>query len=217
MIDDKPLGFTQFIQTLGRPVGVYPSLAHLFNSINAAVFLAQLIYWTPRASEDADGWVYKSADEWTRETSLSYKEQRKVRQRLIRRRVMEERHDRLAHRLYFRVNAKILNDLCAIWFAAYPPEGGTCPKVISGNAQRAVREVTSGQVAPAQRAVRTTREYAGDDSREVGTPPSPPRKRGGRLTRSERQEVERRRRILGLPSTKTQDEINAAYEQQFGK
>jgi hypothetical protein len=214
MNDHQP-GFTEFFQTLGRPVVFYPSLAHMLHSVNAAVMLAQLLYWTPRASDDADGWVYKSADEWTRETSLSYKEQRKARQRLVRLRVMEERNDRLNHRLYFRVNAKILNDLTAIWFAAYPPEGGTCPKVISGNAQREVREVTSGQVASAQRAVRTTRDDARDDGREGNPTPTPPRKRGGRVPKAERMETARRRRILALPDWKTDAEVNEAYRQKF--
>ena len=119
----KQPGFTEFLQTLGPGSVYYPSLAKLFHSVNAAIFVAQLIYWTPRA-HDPDGWVYKSVEEWTDETALSYREQRQVRKHLVRLRVLEEHYDRESHRLYFRINAKILNDLTEVWFGAYPP-GGT--------------------------------------------------------------------------------------------
>jgi hypothetical protein len=39
--------------------------------INAALFLSQCIYWSDKV-KNADGWFYKTAEEWKAETSLSY-------------------------------------------------------------------------------------------------------------------------------------------------
>src|SRR5260370_19335426 len=163
-------GFTDFFQTLGRPAVYYPSLAKMFKSIKAAAFIGQLMYWSPRAS-DPDGWVYKTVDEWTAETGMTYQEQRHARQHLIRLRVLEEHHDRQNHRFYFRVNRKILNDLCAIWFAAYPPEGGHMGKYQVPPGQRPDGHMGKGQVAPRERSVRIrNRDDSEMTSREEATP-----------------------------------------------
>jgi hypothetical protein len=103
-------GFTDFFTGLGRPVVYYPSLARLLGSMKAAILLAQLMYWTPRA-KDPDGWIYKRPDELEEETSLTFEEQRGARKILRNWQVLEERYARLEHRLYFRVNRKVLNDL----------------------------------------------------------------------------------------------------------
>ena len=103
-------GFTDFFEALGRPVAYYPSLARLLGSVKAAILLAQLMYWTPRA-RDPEGWIYKNPAEFTAETFLTYEEQRGARKILRNWQVLEERYARLEHRLYFRVNRKVLNDL----------------------------------------------------------------------------------------------------------
>jgi hypothetical protein len=144
-------GFTDFLGQLGRTIAFHPEMARMLGSIKAALLLQQLIYWTPKAA-DPDGWVYKTAEEWEEETSLSYKEQRLVRRILGAKRfgVIEERHDRLQHRLYFRVNKQALDDLWA-------------RKAVD---QRAVREVTKGQFgnSPLGSSV-----LPGDDSQEKTT------------------------------------------------
>jgi hypothetical protein len=119
-------GFTDFFETLGRPITYYPALARLLGSMKAAVFLQQLMYWTPLA-KDQDGWVYKTAGEWKEETALSYEEQKAVRKILRNRGVMKEQYARLEHRLYFRVDRQALN---ALWAA----EGSV--KMPSGNRRK---------------------------------------------------------------------------------
>jgi uncharacterized phage protein (TIGR02220 family) len=103
-------GFTDFFEALGRPVVYHPRLARLLCSMKAAILLEQLMYWTPRA-KDADGWISKRPDELEEETSLTYEEQRAARKILRNWQVLEERHARLEHRLYFRVNRKVLDNL----------------------------------------------------------------------------------------------------------
>jgi hypothetical protein len=86
---------------LGRGIPYYPRLAAVVG-VKESILLSQLLYWTPR-SKNVDGWFYKSAEELLEETGLSYKEQWRARAELKVRGLIEERHDREEHRIYFRV------------------------------------------------------------------------------------------------------------------
>jgi len=125
-------GFSDFLASLGGPIAYYASLARLLKSVKAAVFLAQLIYWTPRANDQEEGWVYKSVAEWEAETGLTYKEQRLVRATLKALGVIEERASKEEHRIYFRVNATALDRLwdegTSAQKASARRTGTACPK-----------------------------------------------------------------------------------------
>ena len=107
-------GFTDFLESLGRPVAYYPSLAKVLGSIKAAVFLAQLMYWTPRGKK-ADGWVFKTAQEWEEETGLTYEEQFGVRKVLGADGldIIESKYIRSQHTTYYRVKREKLDALWA--------------------------------------------------------------------------------------------------------
>lgn len=92
---------TEALKRLGRPVVFYPFLAKLIG-IEEAIFLAQLIYWTPR-SKSEHGWVFKSADDLETETGLTYRQQRRVRKQLSDRGLIQEDPKKDEHRLYFRI------------------------------------------------------------------------------------------------------------------
>jgi hypothetical protein len=109
-------GFSDFFEQLGRTIAYHPEVARMLGNIKAALFLQQLMWWTPKG-KDPDGWVYKSVLEWEEETTLTYKEQLGVRALLGKKKlgVVEERYARLEHRLYFRVNRENLYDLWNEW------------------------------------------------------------------------------------------------------
>jgi hypothetical protein len=109
-------GFSDFLETLGRPVAYYPSLAKVLGSIKAAVFLAQLMYWTPRGKK-AEGWVFKTAEEWEAETGLTYEEQLGAKKILgeAGKNVIEIRYSRNEHTTYYRVKREVLD---ALWEAS---------------------------------------------------------------------------------------------------
>lgn len=100
---------TSVLSNLGRPVVFYPALAKKVG-LKESIFLGQLLYWTPRA-HNKDGWVYKTASEIEEEVTLSPFEQRRVRMNLTAMGVLEERHDRLNHRFYYRVVHEALDRL----------------------------------------------------------------------------------------------------------
>jgi hypothetical protein len=126
-------GFVDFFESLGRTIAFHPELARMLGSRNAALFLQQLMWWTPKG-KDPDGWIYKSAKEWEEETTLTYEEQRALRALLGKKklRVVEERYARFEHRLYFRVNRKRLN---ALWDAWIGEAHGEFPGRHRGNSQ----------------------------------------------------------------------------------
>lgn len=105
-------GFSDFLESCGRPVAYFPSLAKVLGSIKAAVFLAQLMYWTPRGKK-ADGWVFKTAQEWLDETGLTYEEQLGARKILEGLKIMEAKYNRNEHTVYYRINREVLDALWA--------------------------------------------------------------------------------------------------------
>lgn len=97
---------------LGRPVAYYPSIALAVGSVTAAVFFCQLNYWKGKG-RDADGWIYKTQDEWLRETGLTRKEQEGARAVLRKAGLIEEWRRDIPAKLYYRVNQENYGQLLA--------------------------------------------------------------------------------------------------------
>lgn len=57
-----------------RVIAFHPAYVRATGSITAALFLSQLYFWQGKGT-DSDGWIYKTATEWTEETGLSRREQ----------------------------------------------------------------------------------------------------------------------------------------------
>lgn len=92
----------QVLRELGRPVAFYPGLARVLG-IEETIFFVQLMYWSER-TDNSEGWVYKTAQEWEHELALSYRQQMRVRDRLKELCILLEKNDRIKHRLYFRID-----------------------------------------------------------------------------------------------------------------
>ncbi|MCW5631911.1 MAG: hypothetical protein KIT17_01110 [Rubrivivax sp.] len=80
-------------------------MAHVADAA-AGVFLSQLVFWSRYGSEvvERDGWVFKTAQDWERETSLSWKTQRRARTLLLRLGLIEERRLNMPARMEFRLS-----------------------------------------------------------------------------------------------------------------
>lgn len=111
----------QAIRELGRPVAYYPGLARIVG-IEEAIFLMQLIYWSER-TDDAEGWVYKTAAEWEQELAMTYTQQARVRTRLKELGVLAEKYKRLKHRMFFRVDWEGYEQLTGRTFGAEAGQG----------------------------------------------------------------------------------------------
>ena len=57
-----------------RPIAYHPLLAKALGGVKQAVFVSQLLYWTGKGKR-ADGFIWKTQEEWADETGLSAGEQ----------------------------------------------------------------------------------------------------------------------------------------------
>jgi len=94
---------TSVIASIGQPITYYPALAKALESIPAAIFLAQLIYWTGKQADEG-GWIYKTQQEWENEIGLSRREQETARRKLTSLNLTSEKLKDLPARLYYKIN-----------------------------------------------------------------------------------------------------------------
>lgn len=102
---------------LGRVVAYYPGLKRMTGTINSAILLCQLIYLCSKSKDS--GWVSKDSDELEEDTGLTYYEQRTARKILTDMNLIEERENRLIHKIAFKVNEDVLN---ALWEELHAPQ-----------------------------------------------------------------------------------------------
>ena len=93
--------------SIGRPVAYYPSLAKPLGGVNACLFFCQIFYWQDKT--DCDLGVYKTAEDITNETGLSYKEQATARKILVDKGILIETHKRLDHKIFYKINISNLD------------------------------------------------------------------------------------------------------------
>lgn len=169
------------LKQLGRPVVFYPRLADVFG-IPESIFISHFVYWSDKGI-DPEGWIYKSIEEITEETGLSYEQQRRIRRELtaaakgakgrkLRRRfpdpILEERYDRTAHLMYFRIDFEAL-DRAFSQGQLFPVMGGHLD-----NVQVPVRERPSGSWTLSKSSISksttesTTKKIYVRDARAVG-------------------------------------------------
>lgn len=98
------------LKGLGRAIAYFPQLGiHLGNPL-AGIFLSQLVYWHDKT--DCDLGVYKTSEEWQKETGLTYSHQKTARKLLKDLGILSETEKRLEHKLYFKLNIEKFDE----WF-----------------------------------------------------------------------------------------------------
>lgn len=120
----------------GRPVAYYPGLVKRFGSVNAVIFFSQIFYWQDKT--DSELGVYKSSEDITVETGLSYREQLTARKHLVKRGILIETDRRLEHKIYYRIDCDQLDQIM------------TQPIDNLPNAQSAIGESHNGDLAKQQ-------------------------------------------------------------------
>jgi len=99
-----------------RPVAYHPDFAKAIGSVQAALFLSQLLYWSDKG--DNDGWIYKTQKEFYEETGLSRREQETARRKLKELGILEEKYQGIPRKLYYRVNMDRLVELMLDYYGA---------------------------------------------------------------------------------------------------
>ncbi|TDR27709.1 hypothetical protein [Hydromonas duriensis] len=100
-LDDIRMKSGAFKQLLANPLPYRPSLARIAGSVNAGLMLTCMVRCLEtNRSQNISGFVTKHISDWTRETGLSYAEQFKARELLIKAQLIEERHLVLSREIY---------------------------------------------------------------------------------------------------------------------
>lgn len=99
---------------IGRPVAYYPRLAVAVGGDRPGIFLCRILSWYGKGSAEGS-WIWKTSDEIEDETGLSYDEQVTARKRLRELGILEEKYDRLNHRMAFRLDLERLKE---VWLEA---------------------------------------------------------------------------------------------------
>jgi hypothetical protein len=159
---------TELIQGLGPPIAFFPAFGRLFG-VHAALMLQQLIYWTGKQA-DPDGWIYKSAEDWEAELTLSPREQSTARKKLTDAGVIEEKYQRLEHRMFFRILPDRLDELVK----AQISRNDKCAFPESTKAQFGNRQKRSSARARQYVVQRIPSEITAREEKEVQEKVSPP-------------------------------------------
>lgn len=91
-----------------RSISFHREFVFLGAGVTGALLLSQAVFWSGKAKK---GWFWKSVKEWTDETGLTRHEQETARQKLRNLGVLEEMKRGVPCRSWFRVNAKVLDQL----------------------------------------------------------------------------------------------------------
>jgi hypothetical protein len=128
----KILPFTEVLEKMGRKMVYHPRVALLIG-LKESIILEQMMYWGPKTKPDAGGWVFKSVEDITEETGLTYEEQRRARAELVRRGLIREKYARTEHILYFRAVGETLDALLSEQLGNDQMPDGENPPGTSGN------------------------------------------------------------------------------------
>ncbi len=150
-------------QLLGRgTIAYHVAFAAIGGGALAGLFLSQLYYWDDRGQR-ADGFIYKTQDEWQRETGLTRRQQESARKQLKAHGLIEEHKHSVPARLHYRIDkAAVVNALSSL----AQPYKLECTKRTNkhGGSVQTIPETTT----------ETTTETLEDRPRKKTRPPTPP-------------------------------------------
>lgn len=124
------------LRVFDRPIAFHRCLVPVAGSVNAALLLGQLIYWTPRAASH-EGWVYKKMDELEEEIGLGRREQETARRALRERGLIHELKRGIPPQVHYQVNVSKLEDALRGCFGGKGGESASEPAELSNLADSA--------------------------------------------------------------------------------
>lgn len=101
---------SDFLRGSVRQIQYYPALRPLLGSVTATIFFGQALYWSDKTG-DAQGWFWKTQDDWATETGLSPDEQTSARKKLRGIGVLREEFRGIPRKLWFRLDLDRFEEL----------------------------------------------------------------------------------------------------------
>jgi hypothetical protein len=131
---------------LTRPIAFHRLFAAIAGSVGGGVFLSQLYYWTER-TDDPDGWIYKTAEEWYDETMLTRRELDSIRKALKDKGVVKEKLAGVPATVHYKIEWNELFDgLKAAAHAHRDWINQRREKQFGGKRQTTLRSETSSEI-----------------------------------------------------------------------
>lgn len=106
------LKLSQALPGLGRPVAYYPELARFLGNVDAAILLAQLVYWKGRTAHD---YLYTTDSALEDETGLTTRELRRARKLLSGPGIITAQLARLQHEMHYLIKLDVLDARWTAW------------------------------------------------------------------------------------------------------
>lgn len=101
-----------------RPIAYHRAFVRLGVGATGAIFLSQAVYWARRTGSDANGWFWKTQQDWEEETGLTRTEQTTARKKLRELGILLEDRRGVPCKLWFNIDFDTL--ACRISAAGNP-------------------------------------------------------------------------------------------------
>lgn len=103
-----------FITLLESPIAFHRVYARIGGGAAAGVFISQLVYWHQQMKKAKgpkwDGWFYKTAAEWERETCTTRRERETAEKALTKLEIIEITLRQIPAKKHYRLNEQVLNE-----------------------------------------------------------------------------------------------------------
>lgn len=103
------MNLTSFLKQTGSSVIYRPELVKITGSINATIFLDQLIYWSDGLKKVGE-WIYMTQDVISKRVGLTRFEQEGARKKLKSRGFLNEKYSGVPRKLYYKLNEDAINE-----------------------------------------------------------------------------------------------------------
>jgi hypothetical protein len=169
-----------------RPIAFYAEIARELKSINSAIFYQQIRYWSDKGSRD-DGWIYKTAKNIEKETTLTEDQQRICKKNLIEKGWIEAQKIMLNGSLVWHYRLLLdfsfsMHPTGIIPVATPKNPSSTTPKNPSSSITETTTENTAESPPLSYEEVEdkistrsASREFANERRAEIGKPPIKPK------------------------------------------
>ena len=105
-----------------RAVAYRADITKAFKSIQAGVFMSQLLYWSGK-EHDPDGWIRKDVNEFYEETGMTRKNQDTARKILSEAGALEEKLKGMPAKLHYKINFNNLVNHLKEYYYSLPERG----------------------------------------------------------------------------------------------
>lgn len=99
---------TDIVNNAGRTIAFWPGLTKLTGSTSGTLFLSQMMYWSDKFT-DKDGWIWKTIDEISEETGMTYYEVKSARLSLAKLGLLVVERRRIEHSTRYKIDKDLIN------------------------------------------------------------------------------------------------------------